>query len=259
MTDTLKTLTFYIIFHKQLYQYNTKEFTSEELDNFTWVAVNEKIPKDYPTWIPKSSMIKEYEMNKHSPLFQMLNFYQNSVFFHLYWNSHLIKSKYVGFGQYDMHFNAEEFRNILSILNNDPEDRIVVPVFAYSFYTLYNVMNEEFWEKNFIIPYNTFYFRNHTLESLKHIPLFLLHTFIIPTSFFLRMMPFVEKNLPNILKGLNWDVRNIAGTLERVFALCISCGIAEGIFKKMVKLQGVSHIESQHSEDLLRGINVNPS
>ena len=40
MTDTL---TFYIVFHKELYQENTQEFTTQELELFTWLAVNEKI------------------------------------------------------------------------------------------------------------------------------------------------------------------------------------------------------------------------
>ena len=94
---------------------------------------------------------------------------------------------------------------------------------------------------------------NHTIESVSKLPLALLHTFIMPTWFFLHIMPFVENLTPEILRALNWETRHLAGTLERVFALCISCGILE---KKLslIPLSGFQHIEGQHSEDLLRGI-----
>jgi len=96
---------------------------------------------------------------------------------------------------------------------------------------------------------------NHTLESLSKVPLALLHTFIMPTWFFLHIMPFVENLTPEILRVLNWETRHLAGTLERVFALCISCGIIEGKLN-LFHLSGFQHIENQHSEDKLRGINL---
>jgi hypothetical protein len=89
----MKPLTFFIIYHDKVFQENTAGFSPTELEAFTWVAVNERIPKQDPEWIPKNSLLKEYEMKIHSPFYQMLNFYQNSVFFHLYWNKDLITSK----------------------------------------------------------------------------------------------------------------------------------------------------------------------
>jgi hypothetical protein len=68
------------------------------------------------------------------------------------------------------------------------------------------------------------------------------------------MMDFVNQILPGVLKALNWETRHLAGTLERVFALCISCGIMEGRFHNILKLDGITHDETQHEEDLLRGI-----
>jgi hypothetical protein len=68
------------------------------------------------------------------------------------------------------------------------------------------------------------------------------------------MMPFVEHLLPRILETLQWDTRHLAGTLERVFALCISCAITEGKFRHILKLEGIEHVDNQHSEDILRGI-----
>jgi hypothetical protein len=72
-------------------------------------------------------------------------------------------------------------------------------------------------------------------------------------------MPFIENLTPIILRELNWETRHIAGTLERVFALCISCGVLEGKLKGFIALTGFQHVEEQHSEDLLRGIHIRPA
>jgi len=249
----MKPLNFFIIYHDKLFKENTSGFSEKELEAFTWVAVNEKVPKEFPDWIPKNSLIKEYEMKIHSPLYQMLNFYQNSVFFHLYWNKELINSKYIGFGQYDMTFNSEEFRQLTAHIEKDTADTLIW-TFLYPFEAVCPPEELPRWEEVLLKPYNSFYGMNHTFKSIEQIPLALLHTFIIPTWFFLHMMPFVESVLPKLLKMLNWDTRHLAGTLERVFALCISFGIKEGKFRHTIQLKGISHNDSQHSADTLRGI-----
>lgn len=252
----MKTLNFFIIFHDKLFQENTSGFSENELETFfTWVAVNEKIPKEFPSWIPKNSLLKEYEMKQHCPLYQMLHFYQNSVFFHLYKNKELINSKYIGFGQYDMSFQSDEFRKTHGVLKDDTADKIVV-AFPFPFRGLCDEDLLPNWKRMFLDPYNSFYGTNHTFENVKNLPLFLCHTFIIPTWFFLHMMPFAESILPNVMRELDWTTRHLGGTYERVFALCISFGIFEGKFRQILQLDGVSHIESQHSVDVLRGINA---
>jgi hypothetical protein len=249
----MKPLTFFIIFHEKVFEENTSGFSPSELEMFKWVAVNEKIHKEFPEWIPKNSLLKEYEMKIHSPLYQMLHFYQNSVFFHLYWNKELIDSKYIGFGQYDMSFDVDSFRDILSIIEQDTADKII-PVFLYHFEAIFIKEKLGEWEELFLKPYNSFYRMNHTFKSIEHLPISLMHTFIMPTWFFLHIMPFVESILPNLLKILNWNIRHIGGTFERVFALCISFGIIEGKFSKLIQLKGVKHVVSQHSSDSIRDI-----
>ena len=238
----MKTLSFFVIYHDHVFRDNTALIE----DEITWIAVNEKIPKKFPLRV-----IKEWEMPKHSPLFQMLNFYQNSVFYHLAWNKEFIDSRYIRFAQYDMKIDATEFRQVCDVIKDDMADKVFAP-FLYEFKALDNYVD---WMTCFVNPYNKFFGMNHTLESLSKLPLSLLHTFIMPTWFFLHIMPFVENLTPEILRGLNWDTRHLAGTLERVFALCISCGILEGKLH-LIGLQGFQHIESQHSEDKLRGINL---
>jgi hypothetical protein len=251
----MKPLNFFIFFHDTTFQENTSDFTSQELSNmFTWFAVNEKIPKRNLSWIPPDSLLYEYKLKIHSPLYQMLNFYQNSAFFHLYWNKELINSKYIGFGQYDMKMSAPSMRELYSLIENDTADKVII-AFPYSInYLSSDLIPPHSWVTTFFTPYNEYYGTSHTLKTIETLPLALLHTFIIPTWFFLHMMPFVEHLLPRILETLQWDTRHLAGTLERVFALCISCAITEGKFRHILKLEGIEHVDNQHSEDILRGI-----
>jgi len=244
----------YIIYHKSLYRENTADFTVDELrKHFVWVAVNEKIPKDAVNWIPESSHIQEYKLPVFSPLLQMTNFYQNSVFFHLYWNRSMITSKYIGFGQYDMSFSAKSFREVEAKLRDDTADKIL-GAFPYDFRTVLDILSPAQWTEHFVAPYNKYYNMNHTLANIERTPIFLMHTFIMPTWFFIHMMGFVESVYPSILKALQWDTRHLAGTLERVLGLCIAFGIHEGKFAQIHQLEGIQHIDSQHTGDALRGI-----
>jgi hypothetical protein len=240
-------LTFYIVFHELLFSENTDSFlTNDKFKTFVWIGVNERIPKTIPLIMKNYPIIYEYKMRLYNPGFQMNHFYQNSVFFHLYRNQSYLTSKFIGFGQYDMKFS----RSSIPIL----EDDHVYGYFPYEINTVWNYFPLDFWKDNFLNIYNEHYGTSHTFEDLIKYPIFLYHTFIIPTSFFLHIMPFIENDTNILLKALNYNTRHIAGSLERVFGLCIACGLAEGRLKKYVIQQGVSHIKEQHSNDPLRGI-----
>lgn len=247
-------LTTYIVFHKQVFPFNTKDFTQQELQEyFTWVGVNEKITKQLPDIFQSNNIIYEYKLKNHCPLYQMLNFYQNSVFFHLYKNPELVKSRYIGFSQYDMSINAELFRDCINSLKSSEQDK-VVGFFMYPYQALVNLFEEDKWEQIFFEPYRKYFGTRVFVKDIHHLPLCLLHSFILPSWFFFHMMPFVEKILPLILKELNWNTLHLAGTLERVFALCINCAIFEGKINVLLQSNAMKHEESQHMEDTLRGI-----
>jgi hypothetical protein len=246
-------LTFYIIFHKLLFARNTEEFTQEEIQSwFRWYAANEEIPKEIPDWLPKECLIEEYKLRKYDPEQQRNKSYQNSCFFHLYWNKDLIKSKYVGFGQYDISIMAEPIRNCL-ILTKEKDNYCFI-MFPYHIFHLFNPIPPEVWEKHFVKHYNTYYNTNHTLKEIAQLPLALLHTFILPTPFFLDMMKFVESIHAHIWQMILYNKLIYAGTMERVFALCINFALINKKFDNIFYVKGFDHNNSQNTGDAYRGI-----
>jgi len=68
------------------------------------------------------------------------------------------------------------------------------------------------------------------------------------------MMPFIEYITPEIVRNLKWNIRHLAGTLERVYALCLAAGILEGKFKQIIKFDGIKQRDDQRTPDPIRGI-----
>lgn len=246
-------LTFYIVYHKILHEENTKSF-SEPLKNsaLMWVAVNEEIEKEYPSWI-NNRLLKEWEMSHHSPLYQMLHWQQNSFFHHLYNNRTSIPTKYVGFAQYDQKLDGSKFESLIGQLNHDKADKLI-GCFPYAYDTILDIFNDEEWKGIFLVPYNNFYKLNHSLVEFKDKPMFLLHTFILPTWYFNHIMPFIEHVTPIVVRHLKWNIRHLAGTLERVYALCLAAGILEGKFKSVFMFDGVQQCDDQRTPDPIRGV-----
>jgi len=155
-------LTFYIVYHKILYEENTKDFTSEQKKRILkWVAVNEEITKEYPEWI-EGNVLKEWEMPHHSPLYQMLHWQQNSFFHHLFWNRQDITTKYIEFGQYDQMLDSAEFERLTNVLQNDKGDKLFGS-FTYTLVSIYHVFSQSDWNTIFIKNYNNFYKMKHEL------------------------------------------------------------------------------------------------
>lgn len=244
--------TLYVVYHKILHKENIQGFSEDLLNHLCWAAVNEEIVKEYPDYV-KGRLIQEWDMKEFSPLYQMLHWQQNSFMHHLFYNQHLINTKYVGFAQYDQYLNAEEFQRLSDILKNDKGDKLIA-CFSYPFGACCDILSREEWDEVFIKTYNSFYKMNHTLEDLERMPMFLFHTFLIPTWFFNHMMPFIEHITPKIVKKLGWNIRHLAGTLERVYAFCLAMGMLEGKFRQVIHFKGIELRDEQRTADPIRGV-----
>jgi hypothetical protein len=243
---------FFIVFHKSLYKDNYNSFSEIEKQRLLrFVAVNEAIPKNIPDWLPNNSLIEEYHLPIYHPLYQLNKYYQNSFLFALVDNLNVIKTKYIGFGQYDQYLPAKLFLEI--------EQRILVSetptiygAYPHSFETIYNLWDTKEW--NTIIDiYNKLEKTNIQYDDLKKLPLFLCHTFVLPSQIFIEIMIFVKKIESIVLQMLKYDVRHMAGTLERVIAIIISCKIIQ--YKLCVcQINGIEHKIEQREPDNYRDI-----
>ena len=244
--------TLYVVYHKILHNENIQNFSEDLLNHLCWVAVNEQIDKQIPSYT-NGRLIKEWEMKDFSPLYQMLHWQQNSFIHHLFFNKDLIKTKYIGFAQYDQMFLSDKFQELSQDLTDDKGDTLV-GCFPYPFAACCDILSRSDWNENIVKPYNAFYKQAHTIGELETMPMFLFHTFIIPTWFFEYMMPFIEHITPRIVKQLRWDIRHLAGTLERVFAFCLAFGMIEGKFRKVIHFKGIELRDDQRTADPIRGV-----
>jgi hypothetical protein len=126
----------------------------------------------------------------------------------------------------------------------------MIGFFPYQARIIEDVLNRDQWTQ-LLSVYNLENRTTITLESLQDVPFFLMNTYILPTWFFIHLQTQLRKLLPHVLKFLNYNMRHIAGTLERTNALIIACALKE---KKLIGLisDAISDVPSQKLFDPLR-------
>lgn len=210
-------LTFYIIFHKHIFPQNTPDFPC-----FTYMAANELITKDIDTSKLKHKIVYEYTIPGYNPIYQMLQFCDNSVIL----NYIPPPTPYIGFGQYDMIINPDEFKLIFDYIKG--ANNHVIGFYPYHFSVILDVLNQNQWNE-ILSLYNSNNNTFHSISTLQSIPFFLMNTYIIPSWFFTKLQSTVKTMLPLVFKFLQFNMRHIAGTLERLNSLIIACAIHENV------------------------------
>jgi hypothetical protein len=115
---TEKTFHLFIIFHKTIYDECYRHISQEDLDaHFTFIAVNESIPKTYTP--NKYRVINEWEMPVYNPRLQQQKYLDNSVLYHMFANQTYTSYDFIGFFQYDMPFLTNVVDDIRRGLAND--------------------------------------------------------------------------------------------------------------------------------------------
>lgn len=102
----------------------------------------------------------------------------------------------------------------------------MVGFYPYNVQTIQDVLRKEQWNEILDI-YNVMNNTIHTLDDFNEYPFFLMNTWILPSWFYRKLQLTLHKVLPTICKFLNYNMRHMAGTLERTNALIIACALKE--------------------------------
>lgn len=218
----MKLVHIFVVFHKKIFDECYKELTQEELDSyFTFVAVNPTIQKEYNT--SKYNIIREWELPVYDPGLQEKGYRENSVLYHAWANKLHEPYDYIGFFQYDMVFQRDTLKNVISEISK-ANDLIYFPLQTYTFKYIYETMGYEHNTVKFIIEDYTKYF-NQEFSYKADYPLW--NTFILPKEFYSdKMMPWIyqlyEKTWPWCNQAPNQThFTHVAGVYERVSAMIV--------------------------------------
>jgi len=209
----MKSLNFFIIFHEKNFPENIPH-----LSYFIYLGANELVKKQiHPD--TKHPIIYEYDTPGYNPIYQMLNFCDNSIIL----NIKPPATEFIGLCQYDMYIDKDKIIEAI--------DSLTLPNSMVGFYAYYSdaatdLLESEDWSL-ILDVYNSINKTSHTFDSLSETPFFLMNTFIIPSYFFLQLQATLKLMLPTIFKILTYNLRHIAGTLERTNSLIIACAIKE--------------------------------
>lgn len=107
-------LEIFVIFHKKYFPEMYEELDEDERKCFTFIAVNENIPKDEP--LPEK-YIKEWELPIYHKDWQENNWMNGGVNHHIVLNK-LSNADYIGFVQYDMKFPKGSVNKIKNMITS---------------------------------------------------------------------------------------------------------------------------------------------
>ena len=240
--------------HERFYKETVAGISEEDLKKYVrFVCVNEKLAKHVPESFPKECVVNEWEFPDYEEFYQKNNYYQNSVFFNTMNVIETLGLDQIGFFQYDMIMSPAIFDTIKSTSEADKE--AAIGFYPYPIEQLFEIVKPGAWQ--FIIQqYSNFFQVSVDTDQLEEMKLALFHTFVIPKKNYCRMMHFAKKVLPNIVTFLtDTGNRHMAGTLERLFALCLNLEIITGNMKPFTWVDGLIHDDvNLRLRDDFRGI-----
>jgi len=182
------------IWHNKLFDKCYEKLDNYSLNKITMYDVNQKYQKVYNKE-KNYKIIKEYELDYYNSLYQETNYCQTSCLYHvfknkLYANNLFHNEDYIGFIQYDMELASDFIYDIEQKINQTPND-----IFFYSL-VVTNKIDVSYicnpYVNSILERYNNYFNTNHTYENIKahnkSVFFICLHTFVIPTKTFIKMM-----------------------------------------------------------------------
>jgi hypothetical protein len=211
---------FFVVFHKKLFDECYADIPDDILTKyFTFVAVNETIPKTYTP--NKYKVINEWELPNYDSTFQARGYNENSVLYHIYANNLHKPYKYIGFFQYDMVIKMSNVTSILNGIETHPPSCFTISVndFVYCSYLSWN----EPETLEFIIDDYEMFFKKK-FNRLTGYPLF--NSYVIPIENYENIMTWVtqlyDKLYPWCVEPpYHTHLGHIGGIYERVMAYAL--------------------------------------
>jgi len=209
----------FIVFHKTIFDECYKNIPQEVLEKyFTFIAVNENIPKSYDS--NKYKVINEWELPVFDSSFQERGYNENSAIYHVYANNLHKPYDYIGFFQYDMDFND----NIIEFLQRNITEKPVC--FSFQRFDFNFCANTTWGELNTLAVVIYDYEQYNKKKFLKHGEYPICNSFIIPTKNYENIMGWVSqlygKLYPWCIQPPNAShFGHIGGIYERVMAFAI--------------------------------------
>ena len=225
-----KNVNVFNIWHNKLFDNCYEKLDDYSLSKIKMFDVNPNYQKIYNK-DKGYNIVKEYELKSYNSLFQLTNYCQTSCLYHVFKNQLYEHTDYIGFIQYDMKLEKEFITDIEEKINSSKND-----IFFYNLTEKRKIHHKHMcnpYENSILEKYNKYFNTNHTYESIKENEksnMFIcLHTFVIPTKTFIKMMTwysYIKDWLhANYISGLY--VQSMSETTEEIFGLFLLLQIIE--------------------------------
>ena len=228
----------FIVFHKYIFDECYVSIPDDILKKyFTFIAVNETIPKYYTP--NKYNIINEWELPIYDKTFQEKGYNENSAIYHVFINNLHKNYKQIGFFQYDMIFKSNIIDNIINTKNDINIENICYCIMPRDYNFCTNITWKEPNTADFIINDFECYYKK-VFDKNKPGPL--LNSFIITSENYDKIMKWVtqlyDKLYPWCVQPPNWSYKGHIGNIyERVMAYAISQ------FSNNIELLNITHDE----------------
>ena len=230
LTSKNNNIKIFNIWHNKLFDKCYKDLDEYSLSKVTMYDVNPKYTKFY-TKEKKYNIVREYELPQYNSLYQDTNYCQTSCLYHVFKHNLHITANYIGFIQYDMDLASDFIYDIEQKINQTTDD-----TFFYSL-AVANKIEVTYickpYNNSILEKYNNYYNTNHTYESIKahnkSDKFICLHTFVIPTSTFIKMMTWyctiTDWLHTNYINGIYTE--SMSEVTEEIFGLFLLLQIIE--------------------------------
>jgi FkbM family methyltransferase len=253
-----KSVNIFNIWHNKLFDKCYDKLDAYSLNKITMFDVNPNYEKIYNS-CKGYKIVKEYELAHYNSLYQVTNYCQTSCLYHVFRNALHTKEDYIGFIQYDMDLAGDFIYDIekhINVKNDDNSENNTIKFF----YTL-AVENKidvllicQPYDNSILEKYNSYFNTNHTYESIKSNKkskhFICLHTFVIPTKIFIKMMTWyctiTDWLHTNYINGLYCE--SMSEVTEEIFGLFLLLQMIENDTIELMQLKLCHEWPNLHNE-----------